>query len=143
MSKCTIDDILEFAITGEIAASKFYLDMASEMKDPAIAKAFTEFAKEEQGHSSKLKAIKQDKTIIENASTSAKVADLKIADYTVDVNQPCCIFSVNAFKCLLFFVYCRYAYSVDVPLALQWPALGMGSRVTLYFNRDAVDSLEH
>ena len=85
MSKCSFNDILEFAIIDEIAASKFYLDMASKMKSPTMAKAFKEFAKEEQGHRNKLEAIKCDKTLIENENTSAKVVDLKIADYAVDV----------------------------------------------------------
>lgn len=85
MSKCNIDDILEFAIADEISANRFYLDMASKMKDPAITKVFEEFAKEELGHKAKLEAIKRDKTLAENKSATAKVADLKIADYTVDV----------------------------------------------------------
>ena len=85
MTKCSVDDILEFAIVGEIAANRFYMDMAAKMKNPAMAKAFTEFAKEELGHKAKLEAVKCDKSFTANESTAAKVADLKIADYTVDV----------------------------------------------------------
>ena len=86
MSKCNIEDILEFAIADEMSASRFYLDMASKTKDPAMVKVFEEFAKEEQGHKAKLQAIKQDKTLAVMNNTLANVANLKIADYTVDVS---------------------------------------------------------
>ncbi len=77
----SVDDILEFAIAGEVAANQFYMELAGKMKNPAMAKVFEDFAKEELGHKAKLEAIKQDKTL----ESTEKVADLKIADYLVDV----------------------------------------------------------
>jgi len=81
----SVDDILEFAIAGEVAANQFYMELAGKMKNPAMAKVFEDFAKEELGHKAKLEAIKQDKTL----EPTEKVTDLKIADYLVDVEpQP-------------------------------------------------------
>ena len=81
----SVDDILEFAIAEEVAANQFYMELAGKMENPAMAKVFEDFAKEELGHKAKLEAIKQDKTL----EPMEKVADLKIADYLVDVEpQP-------------------------------------------------------
>jgi rubrerythrin len=81
----SVDDILEFAIAGEVAANQFYMELAGKMENPAMAKVFEDFAKEELGHKAKLEAIKQDKTL----EPTEKVTDLKIADYLVDVEpQP-------------------------------------------------------
>ena len=81
----SVDDILEFAIAEEVAANQFYIELAGKMENPAMAKAFEDFAKEELGHKAKLEAIKQDKTL----EQMEKVTDLKIADYLVDVEpQP-------------------------------------------------------
>ncbi len=77
----SVDDILEFAIAGEVAANQFYMDLAGKMKKPAVAKAFEELAKEELGHKAKLEAIKQDKTL----EPIEKVTDLKLVDYLVSV----------------------------------------------------------
>ncbi len=77
----SVDDILEFAIAEEVAANQFYMELAGKMENPAMAKAFEDLAKEELGHKAKLEAIKQDKTL----EPTEKVADLKIADYLVDV----------------------------------------------------------
>ncbi|MFC1738555.1 ferritin family protein [Planctomycetota bacterium] len=81
----SVDDILEFAITGEVAANQFYMELAGKMENPAMAKAFEDLAKEELGHKAKLEAIKQDKTL----EPMEKVTDLKLADYLVGVEpQP-------------------------------------------------------
>ncbi|MFC1738552.1 ferritin family protein [Planctomycetota bacterium] len=81
----SVDDILEFAITGEVAANQFYMELAGKMENPAMAKAFEDLAKEELGHEAKLEAIKQDKTL----EPMEKVTDLKLADYLVGVEpQP-------------------------------------------------------
>ena len=77
----SVDDILEFAIAGEVAANQFYMDLAGKMKKPAVAKAFEGLAKEELGHKAKLEAIKQDKTL----EPIEKVADLKLSDYLVSI----------------------------------------------------------
>jgi rubrerythrin len=76
----SVDDILEFAIAGEVAANQFYMELAGKMKKPAMAKVFEDFAKEELGHKSKLEAIKQGEML----EPTEKVAELKIADYLVD-----------------------------------------------------------
>lgn len=77
-----LDDILDFAIEGEIKAYKFYTDLASKMDNPDMKKVFLDFAAEEQGHKKQLEDIKKGKTF--NVSDK-KVADLKIAEFTVDV----------------------------------------------------------
>jgi rubrerythrin len=76
----SVDDILEFAIAGEVAANQFYMELAGKMENPAMAKVFEDFAKEELGHKSKLEAIKQGEML----EPTEKVAELKIADYLVD-----------------------------------------------------------
>lgn len=77
----SVDDILEFAIAGEVAASQFYMELAGKMKNPAMTKVFEDFAKEELGHKSRLENIKQGKTL----ESTKKVADLKMSDYVVDI----------------------------------------------------------
>ena len=73
--------VLDYAIEKEIEANQFYLDLAKKMKNPAMSKVFEAFAKEELGHKAKLEAIKQGKEI----PPAKNITDLKIADYTVDV----------------------------------------------------------
>jgi len=53
--------VLDYAIIREIEASQFYMDLAKQMKNPAMSKVFEAFAKEELGHKVKLEAIKQGK----------------------------------------------------------------------------------
>ncbi|MHC4560004.1 MAG: ferritin-like domain-containing protein [Planctomycetota bacterium] len=77
----SFDNILDFAIEKEIEANQFYTDLASKMENPAMGEVFEAFAKEELGHKAKLEAIKQGKEI----QAAANVTDLRIADYTVDV----------------------------------------------------------
>ncbi|MHC4324297.1 MAG: ferritin-like domain-containing protein [Planctomycetota bacterium] len=73
--------VLDYAIDKETEASQFYADLAKQMKNPAMSKVFEAFAKEELGHKAKLEAIKQGKEI----PPAKNVTDLKIADYTVEV----------------------------------------------------------
>ena len=73
--------VLDFAIDKEIEANQFYVGLAKKMKTPAMRQVFTAFANEELGHKAKLEAIKQGKKF----QPAAKVADLRIADYVVDV----------------------------------------------------------
>lgn len=73
--------VLDYAIEKETEANQFYLDLAKQMKNPAMSKVFEAFAKEELGHKTKLQAIKQGKEI----PPVKNITDLKIADYTVDV----------------------------------------------------------
>ncbi len=55
--------VLDYAIDKEIEANQFYVDMAKQMKNPAMREVFEAFAKEELGHKAKLEAIKQGKEI--------------------------------------------------------------------------------
>ena len=73
--------VLDYAIEKEVEANQFYVDLAKKMKNPAMSKVFEAFAKEELGHKAKLEAIKQGKEI----QPAKEITDLKIADYTVDV----------------------------------------------------------
>jgi len=73
--------VLDYAIENEIEANQFYLDLAKKMKNPAMREVFEAFAKEELGHKAKLESIKQGKEIPQ----AKNITDLKIADYTVDV----------------------------------------------------------
>ena len=80
MQKTTVDEILNFAIAGEKAANRFYLDLAAKMDNDAMKKVFEDFAAEEEKHKAILEDIKQGKVI-----EFEEVSDLKIADYIVDV----------------------------------------------------------
>ena len=73
--------VLDYAIDKEIEASQFYVNLAKQMKNPAMREVFEAFAKEELGHKAKLEAIKQGKEI----QPVKNITDLRIADYTVDV----------------------------------------------------------
>ena len=75
----SIEEILEFAIGEEIAANKFYLELAGRAKNPAIREAFEEFAAEELGHKARLENIKKSSVLPQ----TEKVADLKVSDYLV------------------------------------------------------------
>ena len=77
----SLDVVLDFAIDKEIEANQFYVGLAKKMKNPAMRQVFTAFANEELGHKAKLEAIKRGQKI----QPAAEVADLRIADYLVDV----------------------------------------------------------
>ncbi len=77
------DEILDFAIGEEEAAVKFYTGMAEKAVHKAMKRDFLLFANEERGHKAKLVAVKEGKKF---QPVIEKVQDLKIADYTVDVN---------------------------------------------------------
>lgn len=80
----SINDILDFAINSEQEAVDFYTEMAQNSQNMEMKEIFTQFAKEEMGHKAKLMNIKSTGQYkIQNQ----QVADLKIADYLVDV-QP-------------------------------------------------------
>ncbi len=77
-----IDEILNFAIQNEQNAVDLYTDLASKSKSQSAKTAFEEYANEERGHKKKLQNVKAGKKLL-NANDA--VLDLKIADYTVDV----------------------------------------------------------
>jgi len=77
----SIEEILDFAIAGETEAGRFYTDLAVQTDNPAMREVFESFAKEELGHKARLEGVKKS-----NIQPKVEdVADLKIADYTVDV----------------------------------------------------------
>ncbi len=75
------DEILNFAIAAETEACEFYADLAAKARSDQMRRVFEEFAREESGHKVRLEGVKQGGAL----SRAEKVADLKIADYTVAV----------------------------------------------------------
>lgn len=78
------DEILDYAISCEEEAVRFYNDLASRAKDSGMRTIFENYAKEEEGHKKKLLGIKSSGNF--EASTE-KILDLKVADYLVEVEQ--------------------------------------------------------
>ena len=78
----SIDDILDFAINAEQEAVDFYNQLAENAKTEDMRFVFQDFAQEEISHKARLIKIKEEGAYeIENKD----IADLKIADYTVNV----------------------------------------------------------
>lgn len=77
----SIDDVLDFAISNEVRAQKFYLDLAKKMDRQAMKQVFLDFAEEEKRHEQMLSHIKDHKQI---ALAEVAVGDLKVSDYLVD-----------------------------------------------------------
>ncbi len=78
----SVDEILDFAIDGEVTSVQFYMDLAKRAQTQEMKKVFEDFAREEMGHKAKLQEIKQSKWSI---TADEDVPDLRIADYVVDV----------------------------------------------------------
>ena len=78
----SVDDVLEFAIGEEQAAAEFYTRLAEQMTKPMMREVFETFAQEEVGHKKKLLAVKEGG---EFEGVEGSVADLKIAEYVIDV----------------------------------------------------------
>ena len=76
------DEILDFAIDNEIKAFDFYTDLAAKVSNPEMKGVFLDFAEEEKGHRKILEDVKKGKQV---KLSGEKIADLKIADYVVDV----------------------------------------------------------
>ncbi len=76
------DDIIDFAIKNEIEAYKFYTGLSATVNNPEMKKVFSEFASEEQGHKKLLENVKKGGTF---KVSDKQIADLKIADFTIDV----------------------------------------------------------
>jgi rubrerythrin len=77
-----VDDVVNFAIDKEQKAMEFYQKCADRAKNPGIKKFFQEMAAEEQRHRDMLKGL--DVLGISDVQL-AKVEDLRIGDYLVDV----------------------------------------------------------
>jgi rubrerythrin len=78
----SIDDILDFAIENEQAAVDFYNTLAMNSRNDEMKQVFTQFAKEEMGHKSKLLKLKTEGTF---KVQQVNVLDLKMSDYLVDI----------------------------------------------------------
>ena len=83
MTQSNVEEILDFAIQREQEAHDFYMGLAKKMDRPGMKETFTQFAGEELGHRKKLESIKSGKRLMPSAQ---KVLNLKIAEYTVDVD---------------------------------------------------------
>lgn len=77
-----VDEILIFAIEQEQRAVDFYTDLAKEAHNEEMKKVFIEFAGEEIKHKQRLTRIREEGVF---SMPKQQVADLKIADYVVDV----------------------------------------------------------
>jgi rubrerythrin len=77
-----IDAILVFAIDQEQKAVDFYTELAREAHSEEMKKVFIEFAGEEIKHKQRLTRIREEGVF---TMPTEKVADLKIADYVVEV----------------------------------------------------------
>ena len=77
----SFDRVLDYAIAREAEANQFYTDLAQKMKNPTMREVLEAFAREELGHKAKLEAMRPG----ENIKAPRNVPDLRIADYTVDV----------------------------------------------------------
>jgi len=82
MALNSVDEILDFAIREEEKAAQFYTDLAAKMDRPWMKQIFESFAREEVGHKQKLLGVKEGKQLL---PAEAKVLDLKISDYLIDV----------------------------------------------------------
>ncbi len=78
----TTDEILDFAIQNEQNAVDLYTSLAEKTKSPPVRAEFLQFAGEERGHRVKLEKVKNGRKLL---GLDKQVQDLKIADYTVDV----------------------------------------------------------
>jgi rubrerythrin len=78
----SVDEILDFAMEKEQEAHDLYAGLANQAKNPGMKAVFQEFAQEEAGHKKKLQAVKDGKKL---KTSEAKILDLKIGDYLVDV----------------------------------------------------------
>ncbi|MBW1879418.1 MAG: ferritin family protein [Deltaproteobacteria bacterium] len=77
----SVDDVLDFAIAGEREAQEFYQGLA-DRATPADKTLFEDFVAEERMHEERLLEIKAGGKLLD---AQAKVMDLKIGDYLVDV----------------------------------------------------------
>jgi rubrerythrin len=78
----SVEEILDYAIEMEQRAIDLYTRLAEQTKTDHTRKVFLGFAGEERGHKSKLEAVKAGKTVVSRGSA---VQDLRIADYTSDI----------------------------------------------------------
>ena len=78
----SVEEVLDFAVEKEQEAYGFYTEWAKRLDPSPVREHFEDFAEEELGHKDRLLQVKQGDTL---KPSPQKVADLKIADYLVDV----------------------------------------------------------
>lgn len=76
----SIKEVLDFAISNEETAIDFYMNLAERIQDPAMRKAFLNFAKEEKGHKARLMSIKEKGLFLKEGDW---VSDIRITDYMI------------------------------------------------------------
>jgi len=76
------DNILGFAIEKEAEAHDFYIEWAGKLEPAHLKELFLTFAGEEQKHKERLERVRKGSTF---QPATAKVTDLKIVDYMVDI----------------------------------------------------------
>ena len=81
----SIGEILEFAVAREVAANRFYKDLAEKVESPAMRELLAEFAKEELQHKEKLELEMMKEGIV--VAPVEKLASFKGSDYIVDVES--------------------------------------------------------
>ena len=77
----SLNEVLDFAIAREVEAQAFYTDMAARVDRPEMRKVFEDFAREEQGHETKLEAVKRGEYLFE--SRAGPAPGLGLAEYLV------------------------------------------------------------
>ena len=77
----SFDDILDYAISREIEAHKFYLELADFVEQPEMAKIFSDLASEELEHETKLQGIKAGQIRIEKEN----IGNLGITDHVKSI----------------------------------------------------------
>lgn len=82
VSCSSVDDVVGFAIEKEERTMEFYQKCADRAKNPGIKKFFVEMVEEEARHRDLLKDLDRGQL---SSLKLAKVENLRIADYLVDV----------------------------------------------------------
>jgi rubrerythrin len=77
----SVNAVLDFAISKEEDAARFYTDLAGKAKHQHMKNVFEQFALEEQSHKAKLEKVKEGKLLL---SAEKKILDLKIVDVLED-----------------------------------------------------------
>ncbi len=77
-----INDILDFAMQSEQEAVDFYNQLSENASNEEMKQVFLQFATEEMGHKKRLANLKEQGIY---KGRTEEVADLKIADYVVEV----------------------------------------------------------
>jgi rubrerythrin len=80
----SVDEILDYAISREDMAAKFYRSLANRVQRPGMKDVCEAFARDEDGHKSSLLQVKAGKSM---QPTAEHVIDLKISDYLADAED--------------------------------------------------------